>query len=864
MKKLFLFLTIFVFCKLVYAVTPSLVAIPTPQNFTDGQLYTYDVDATEGVGTLVFSDDSPNFDIDSSTGFISFTPSNDLIGSFIAVILVRDDNFDIDAQAVNFTVNGVPYFTDLEDSSVTVGDQFYYDVNATDPEEGSNIDFLDNSDLFVINLTTGVINFTTQESDIGEYTINITLNDTLGAQNSSSFVLSINDWPNVTAIPNGSVQEDETFNLNISQYVNNSVGSLNFTDDSDFFVINLTTGIIDFTPNISMVSDDNLINITVTDEFGLFDSGTFYLNITEANDAPFFSEISNQSGKVGVRFVLDINSTDEEGDTITYYDDSDLFVINSTTGLINFSVDSGMVGVHTINITVGDDNGANYSDDFILNLYENTANPSFGKNFTISINPNSDAYIDSAFPTTNYGGGDYLYVSDVTGSIKRAYLNFSLSDLPSDAYVFLANLNLTVNMNVTGKNVSLYLVNQSWYSGNVTYNNQPPVYGAVDVIGSSINESYDSFDISSEVRSWVDGSFVNNGVSVRFQNESTNIGLIKYYSRDSSNSSKWPFLYVIYNRTIANQTVVAGSNLTNILDLDDYFYDLDSLDTLTYSVDSPSLFNASIDSDNNLSIYTFLGSSGGSDEIIITATDGIGSAYSNAITITVIGSTSVSSSGGGGGGRARTAALSINLDSKKESVPLGDIFQLPLVIQNIGEVTVNNIQLSASPDKPGVGAFLSEEEIKTLGVGEEYSILLTLDTTNSLMESYIITLLAASDSPKVNASSIFVLDVFGSGESIEKELIFAQDLFENNPECLELKELIDSAQLSLNSGDYQSAQSNIAIAIESCRQLVKGQTPTLSESSNKFSLTNVLMFMTLLTLLIFGAYIVFRKIKYKA
>jgi hypothetical protein len=867
MKKLFLFGIILLFASFVCADPPILEDIPGPQNLTEGTSYYYDVNASGGEGDLVFSDDSPYFAIGTASGVISFTPTNDMIGDFIAVIIVRDENFSVDAQAVNFSINGLAYFTDLEDGNVTVGDSFYYDVNATDPEDGDSVNYVDDSDLFVIDPITGVISFTTSDADIGDHSITITINDSWNAKNSSIFTLSINDWPNVTGIPNSTSVEDASFQLNVSNYTNNTVGTLSFSDDSDFFVINSTTGLINFTPNSSMVGNNHLITITALDEYGLSGAGTFYLNVSNVNDPPVFSEIENQSGKIGVQFTLDINATDEEGDEIYYYDNASFFEINLTTGLINFSVNTSITGIHIINISINDTYGGNYSDTFVLNLSNNTE-PHFGRNFTTSINPTMDSYVDSNFDDTNYGGSEYLWLSDVSGAIKRSYLNFSLSAVASHANILYSSLNLTVETNLSGTNLTLFLVNQTWDAGNVTYNNQPTIDSRESSnFSSGNNQSQDSFIITDLVRGWFNGTLNNTGVSIRFEEEASDRGNVKYYSKDSSNSSKWPFLYVLYNKTIANQSIIAGNNETDILDLDDYFYDPDSLDTLTYSVGDPDNCNISIDSNNNLSIFTSIDTEASSEVVIINATDGFNYTYSNWFSVNVVAAsqeivTTVSSGSGGGGGGSKNAALAISLDSSRQSITKGEVLQLALEIENIGQVRIDNINLGLSSDRSGLDMTLSLEGIESLEVDEKTDLTMVVDSRTAGEGSYIITLSAESDSPDVNDSSIFVLDIEGEGDAIQKEIVFAQDLFRNNPECLELKELVDNAQNSLNAGNYQEAKSNIAIAIESCRQLIKSQ--QLSKVKvDKISFTGIMMALTLLTVLLIGGYMVFRKAKYK-
>ena len=573
-KKYILYIfSFFILSFSAYSLPPSIDAIPTPQNLTEGVPYSYTVTVTNGDGTLVFSDNTANFNIDSSTGEISFTPDSTMTGDFLAVIIVMDDNLAVDAQAVNFSVNGLPTLFNISDKNVTVGSQFYFDINASDTEDGISVTYIDYSDLFDINLTTGVINFTAYLSNVSLTTINISANDTNGGMNSSTFQLAVNDIPNVTTIPNSTSIEDVSFQLNVSEYVFDIVGNLTYSDNSTFFVINSTTGIINFTPNQSMIGNNTPINISVIDSYGEFNWTIWSINISAANDAPTFDDISNKTARNGSWFTFDVNATDEEGDTITYYDDTALFEINVSTGLINVSINGSMVGGSTINISVNDTNGDFTWDTFFLNITENNA-PMFYKNFTINITPNTDNYVDEQFSTTTYTGTEYLQMSDLSSAIKRTYLNFSLEELPSSAGILYASLNSTIYSSVNGTNLTLYEVNESWIGSNLTYTSQPSINESAKVnLTSGINGSLDIFDVLGIVKRWFNGSDANYGVSIRMRNESGGLGTIYYYSSDFSNSTKWPYLYLIYNSSIEDQTMAAGSNILDSFDLDDYFYD---------------------------------------------------------------------------------------------------------------------------------------------------------------------------------------------------------------------------------------------------------------------------------------------------
>ena len=103
---------------------------------------------------------------------------------------------------------------------------FTYNINASDEESGTdevegNLRFWTNASFFTIDIVTGLINFTPTNDDVGNHTINISVNDTVN-QNSTLIVFSIaqyNDPPNITGFsPNSTfnMSENSTQLFNIS------------------------------------------------------------------------------------------------------------------------------------------------------------------------------------------------------------------------------------------------------------------------------------------------------------------------------------------------------------------------------------------------------------------------------------------------------------------------------------------------------------------------------------------------------------------------------------------------------------------------------------------------------------------------
>jgi len=77
--------------------------------------------------------------------------------------------------------------------------------------------------------------------------------------------------------------------------------------------------------------------------------------VTVSNTAPVFNPaLANQNAYSDIEFTYDINATDLDSDTLTYYDNTTLFNINSETGIITDTPTESEKGTYTILITIGD------------------------------------------------------------------------------------------------------------------------------------------------------------------------------------------------------------------------------------------------------------------------------------------------------------------------------------------------------------------------------------------------------------------------------------------------------------------------------------------------------------------------------
>ena len=90
-----------------------------------------------------------------------------------------------------------------------------------------------------------------------------------------------------------------------------------------------------------------------------------------------------------------------------------------------------------------------------------------------------------------------------------------------------------------------------------------------------------------------------------------------------------------------------------------------------------------------------------------------------------------------------------------------------------------------------------------------------------------ITITANVEDPKLEESVKIIIDNVdiykGNRTIVEDKIRFAADLFEQNPECLDLKELLTQAEEALKNKEFKKALALVESAIEACRKIVGGK-----------------------------------------
>ena len=396
--------------------------------------------------------------INNTLALANWTPTNEHIGNHTINFTVTDGELE-DSQVIIITVintNDPPVLDSIGNLTADEDARFIYDVNASDIDPGYNLTFYDNSTLFNISSSTGIINFTPSQSEIGAYDINITVEDNFNASDSEIITLTIsntNDAPTLNPIANDSVLEDSTLTFNITAsdldlaYGDNLTYRSNLSNVINIERTNNTHALVNWTPTNDYVGN-NTINFTVTDNSGLSDSQLVTITVNNTNDAPILGSIGTLNAYEDTLFTYDVNAVDiDTEDNLTFYDNTTLFNITTSTGIINFTPTESDIGTHYVNITVEDNLNASYSEVITL-IVSNTndaptlnpiANYSVLEDSTLSFN------ITASDPDLDYG--DSLSYSSNISEVSITKINNTLASIswtPTNDYVGNNTINFTV------------------------------------------------------------------------------------------------------------------------------------------------------------------------------------------------------------------------------------------------------------------------------------------------------------------------------------------------------------------------------------------------------------------------------------
>jgi len=818
---------------------------------------------------------------------IEFTPNSSEVGNYTINLTVTDYENSTDAQLFNLSIisNNYPQWNTtlttifiIYENNIT---SFNISQNVSDPD-GTILTFSYTNDTnfpnFTLNSSTGIINLTPVDQDVGQHLVTIIASDGY-LTNSTVFnftIYSVNDLPamqlpltvtnatvdsssNMTGIEDNVTIivlqiEDDDFKIPSNQGIYNESLSINltiegpntalfeFTRDYDFPTPgnNVSRYEAEFTPNKTDVGFYN-ITLNITDYSNASSFLHFNITLSAVEHDPILMNLTNYSSAINRSFYYRINITDTEdgssnvtgntnftfsynfiaGSDFIYSNDS---IFNSTTGELNITFNSSQGGKYHINVSANDSAGRFDSGNFWINVYD--------------------------IPVVNFPASTF---------------NFNLIENQSSDLIF--QVNHSVGDNLT----------YEFYIDDVSYNGSNYLYGNLSLRNTS------NYYGNNTNLTW---SFVPNFTDETYGNVK-NLTLIVYpLSSNIANSSdlnktiSWNITInhtnspVVFSGYIGDKQSVYTSDID--INLENYFSDIDNSDlnysqTINYSVSSnatPSYISYSV-SGTTLSLSSLIATT---ELLNISASDlesnaSLTNVTSNNFVVDFTAPVTVTTPTSGGGGGVTPIAFKLIVPNDV-SVYVNETIEIPLSLVNRGSSrSFSQINVTSQPYENGsitkkVRASFDRHYFSYLASGDVENFTLTLSFDTQEEGEYEVFINATSKSPKYSDWAQVHISLQKLNESeIRKLLVFTEELIVKNPDCIEIREMVEVAKEFFKKGDFANAKSKAEEAIEACRASI-GQMGLASISpAIPFGMNEYLVITIIISIVLGVSYYYFKRIK---
>lgn len=167
-------------------------------------------------------------------------------------------------------------------------------------------------------------------------------------------VRPINDPPLLVPIPAFTLPVGQSFTYDVNATdVDNNESELTFFDDSDMFDIDPHTGIITFTPNVSVLGL-HMVTITVSDGLSTATQVVPIEIIPAGNAPPVITSTPPDRVKAGQRYTYEVKASDPEGVTVTISLRTGPPAMTISNGILKWDTTMADVGQVTVDVTVTD------------------------------------------------------------------------------------------------------------------------------------------------------------------------------------------------------------------------------------------------------------------------------------------------------------------------------------------------------------------------------------------------------------------------------------------------------------------------------------------------------------------------------
>ncbi len=289
------------------------IAITLSGNDIDGDFLSYTVVAQPTHGTLAGT--APN---------LSYQPTENYNGPDQLKFVANDGTVDSAMAVVSIAVtaqNDAPQFNSTPVTSAAENTAYSYQASATDADGGSLSYSVTSSPAvqgMVIDANSGLVTWTPDYTQAGEYAVSVTVSDGQGGETTQSYTIIVINTNQPPDVPDQSVTTTEDTSVAITLAATDSDGdALSYAITSQPSAGTLT-GVA---PNITYIPNSNVNGL---DSFTFIagdnegsDSASVTITVSPANDQPTAAG-QNLTTDEDTAIVITLSGNDIDGDALSY------------------------------------------------------------------------------------------------------------------------------------------------------------------------------------------------------------------------------------------------------------------------------------------------------------------------------------------------------------------------------------------------------------------------------------------------------------------------------------------------------------------------------------------------------------------
>ncbi|MBD2491385.1 Ig-like domain-containing protein [Aulosira sp. FACHB-615] len=340
--------------------------------------------------------------IDPTTGLISWVPTANDLGLHDVILSVADGRGEQTLQSFQIKVdpfNSLPVFLSgpgygLPTEPIAVGQTYSYQPRTQDPD-GDTITYSltaapSNAH---INPQTGLLTWTPTDSQIGQQSFAITINDGRGGKTTQFFDIQVLEAQNAPLNQNPAISSSPRTEIALGQSYfyavqvadpNGDPLSMSLENAPAGMTID-SSGRIFWQPQASQLGSQH-VTLNVSDGRGGIATQSFDINVVSAasyvNNAPIITSAPNLITNLDRAYEYNLAGSDPDGDLLFWsLDNAPVgMVIDSQTGALRWNPTSTQIGEHTVAVRLTDAYGLYVGQEFTLTVTGINAPPAIVSN----------------------------------------------------------------------------------------------------------------------------------------------------------------------------------------------------------------------------------------------------------------------------------------------------------------------------------------------------------------------------------------------------------------------------------------------------------------------------------------------------